>query len=165
MKQSKHDEAISILEKGKDIITDRSLREPIRALLAINYCDRGIARINENDDHDGGKRDLERALDYDPDNSRVKESISTIYANEGFEYFEKNNTKRTIKSYEKALKYNPQNTNVKENLAFVYNHQAVESANSDRIYEARDYIEKAFELDPYNETIRKNYNEINSYYR
>lgn len=162
MNQDKHDDAIRILEKGKDIITDRSLREPLRKLLAINYCDRGIARINEGD-ADGGKWDIERALEHDSDNRKVRENLAIVYANKGAECMGGDDLDGVIANLEKALEYNPHYEDVKKGLAGAYNAKGVEYANRGMTYQASDYLRKALELDPYDETIRNNLAAVTGY--
>jgi len=162
MNQNKHDDAIAILEKGKDIITDRSLREPLRKLLAINYCDRGIARINESNDS-GGERDLERALKYDSDNRKVRESLAIVCANKGAECMERHDVDGAIINLKKALEYNPHYEDVKKGLAGAYNAKGVRYAERDDLYEARKYLKKALELDPYDKTIRNNLAAVTGY--
>ena len=151
-----HDEAITTLEKGIKIITDPSLKKPLKDLLAFHYCERSINRINDDDNHFGGKRDVKTALENNPEYTKAKNTLATIYNNEGMQYFDDGKLDDAIASAEKALKYNPHNHNFKEILAIRYNGKGIEYVDLGNMDKAIYYFRKANELDPSDETISEN---------
>lgn len=143
--KDKIEDAIKILTWGLEIVDRKSFRE----MLAVFYCDMGTKKLNDKN-FSAARKHFEKALSFDPDNKRAKQSIGTAYNNEGVSTGDADSS---IPLFEKAIQYDPDSDVIKQNLTGAYNGKAVIILNSltqytkaSRCDEAIDLLKKGIKL-------------------
>jgi tetratricopeptide (TPR) repeat protein len=151
------EKAIQLLEKAMNVADTRRVKENLSEL----YTSLGVKEGNDQSQSESrriakAKKNLERALQLNPNNGRAKENLAIVLAGEAIDLFNRDRYTDAIALLRRAHQLAPGNSHIRQNFSRALSSYGVHRWNQGNHTEGDNLIREALEVDPSNEHARKN---------